>query len=196
MIPPSRDWNNSHSQYSGEISVKPVTDVSYTATTALYQHCAPKLLNYLTHHLRSDVDAEDMLYDVFVIAFEHEQELLLMPESEQRAWLWTVARNKMVDYHRRRQRRPVVALDHLAEMEGHDGEPEQTILQREEQASLQVYMQSLTALQQEVLQLRFSGGLRCAEIAVVLNKQEGAIRTLLSRAVDALRKIYMQQGKS
>ncbi len=197
-MPPQQDWSDSHDQYSGDVFVQPALGIraTYTATTSLYHRCAPKLLNYLTHHLHSDVDAEDILYDVFVVAFEHEQELLLMLEGEQRAWLWTIARNKMIDYHRRRQRRQLIPLEHLAEMEGHDGEPEQAFLQREEQDRLQVYIQSLSALQQEVLQLRFSGGLRCAEIATVLNKREGAIRTLLSRAVDALRKVYMQQGKS
>jgi RNA polymerase sigma-70 factor, ECF subfamily len=51
-------------------------------------------------------------------------------------------------------------------------------------------LQRLSAVQQEVLQLRFIGGLRCTEIAVLLNKREGAIRSILSRALNGLRKYY------
>jgi RNA polymerase sigma-70 factor, ECF subfamily len=192
MIPPQQNWSASNLYHDDDRGVEHAPRASYTTTTALYHGCAVKLHHYLSRHLQSADDADDLLYDVFVVAFEHDFKLARMSEGEQRAWLWTVARNKMVDYHRRRQQRHFVTLDHIMEMEGDDGTPEQTFLQREEQERLQVCLSSLSALQQEVVQLRFIGGLRCAEIAAVLNKREGAVRTMLSRALDALRKIYTQ----
>jgi DNA-directed RNA polymerase specialized sigma24 family protein len=38
--------------------------------------------------------------------------------------------------------------------------------------------------------LRFAQGLRSTEIATILQKSEGAVRTMLSRALKVLRKIY------
>jgi DNA-directed RNA polymerase specialized sigma24 family protein len=46
-----------------------------------------------------------------------------------------------------------------------------------------------------VLQLRFGSGLRCTEIALVLNKSEGAVRMLLYRTIQTLRDVYASAGK-
>lgn len=49
---------------------------------------------------------------------------------------------------------------------------------------------------EDVLQevyLRFVGGLRCPQIAVLLGKREDAIRKRLSRAVTQLRQFYQQR---
>jgi RNA polymerase sigma factor (sigma-70 family) len=51
----------------------------------------------------------------------------------------------------------------------------------------------LSKLQQQVLQLRYEDGLRFAEIAIVLNKREEAVRKLLSRTLSTLRTLYLQQ---
>jgi RNA polymerase sigma factor (sigma-70 family) len=59
-------------------------------------------------------------------------------------------------------------------------------------AFLYKYLQHLSEIQQEVLQLRFIGGLRCTEIALLLKKREGTIRSILSRALNELRKYYEQ----
>jgi DNA-directed RNA polymerase specialized sigma24 family protein len=48
-------------------------------------------------------------------------------------------------------------------------------------------------LQQQVVKLRFFGGLRCAEIAAVLGKREGTVRVLLSRALNLLRALHEEQ---
>ncbi len=168
----------------------PYGDNSLTAV--LYRRDASRLLAYLYQHIQSAHDAEDLLFEVFLVVLEHEKKLSNMREDEQRAWLWTVARNRTIDYHRRTQQRRIVPLEHIAEMVDNERTPEQAALQQEEHDYLQVSLKQLSALQQEVVQLRFMGGLRCAEIATVLNKNEGAIRTMLSRALETLRNIYAQ----
>ena len=169
----------------------PYADTSETAK--LYRHHARKLLDYFYQHLSCLPDAEDLLLEIFLIAWEHEQALGNMLEQEQRAWLWTIARNKMIDYYRRTGRRRSIPLEHVAEMlDNEERMPESLALQGEEHATLRAYLTRLSTLQQEVLQLRFTVGLHCAEIAEVLNKREGAVRTMLSRALNMLRHYYEQ----
>lgn len=184
MRPSQRDWKESDAGFSP--SANPLIAI-------LYQRYSPKLLSYLSQHIVHTADAEDLLFEVFLSALEHEQELASMQEDTRRAWMWTVARNKVIDYHRRRLRRPVVPLEHIAEMADEDWTPEQSVLRQEERENLHTYLRQLSTLQQEVLQLRFTGGLRCTEIAVVLNKSDGAIRTMLSRALNILRNICEQE---
>jgi RNA polymerase sigma factor (sigma-70 family) len=162
----------------------------------LYQRYAPKMLAYLCHHISSLDDAEDLLLEVFLAALEKEHMLSRLSEDEQRAWLWTVARNKMIDYHRRTQRRRIVPLEQVEETMFDELLPEQVALQQEEHTTLHIYLKQLPTVQQEILQLRFTAGLRCTEIATVLNKSEGAIRTMLSRTLNTLRNIYSKGGDS
>jgi RNA polymerase sigma factor (sigma-70 family) len=161
----------------------------HTCTANLYQRYAAALLVYIKRHTTTPNDAEDLLTEVFIGALR--ADLVKFSADEQRAWLWTVARNKVNDYHRQRHRQPQVSLVALGERLGEDDLETQAIA-HEEVAFLHQYMQRLSYMQQEVLQLRFGGGLRCTEIATLLNKREGTIRSIISRALNELRKHYQR----
>ncbi len=169
-----------------------VPSVDDLVTAECYRLYAPSLFSYLCMHISSASDAEDMLFEVFLVVLEHEQGLETMLEDEQRAWLWTIARNKLIDYHRRLSHRRVIPLEDLAEMIGDEATPDEVAMLNEEYARLHTHLNQLLPSQREVLELRFTAGLRCAEIAVVLNKKEGAIRTMISRALNTLRGMYGQ----
>jgi RNA polymerase sigma factor (sigma-70 family) len=162
------------------------THRAYTAT--LYQLYASALFEYICRHTADLNDAEDILTEVFIGALRHD--LTAMSADEQRAWLWTIARNKVTDQYRQGQRRQQVSLEALGELVEDGITPEKLAVRQEETAYLHRYLQRLSAVQQEVLQLRFIGGLRCTEIAVLLKKREGAVRSILSRALNELRKYY------
>jgi RNA polymerase sigma-70 factor (ECF subfamily) len=162
----------------------------------LYRCYAPGILAYLQRHMPTQEDAEDLLLDVFLSALEYELRLAGLSEDEHRAWLVTVARNKMIDYHRRASRRRFFSLEKAkSTLDGEEKMPEKVLVRDEEHHRLRSYLQQLPATQQEVLQLRFTAGLRCTEIARVLNKREGAVRTMLSRALNTLRGFYGQKDK-
>jgi RNA polymerase sigma-70 factor (ECF subfamily) len=103
----------------------------------------------------------------------------------------------VVDRFRRSARQQHVPIDPLADTLYEDDEisPEREHLKREEYAQLHRAIKALPEEQQEVLQLRFSFGLRCAEIAPVLDKSEGAVRMLLYRTIRTLRDIYTSAGR-
>lgn len=161
----------------------------------LYRCYAPGILAYLRRHLPMQEDAEDMLLEVFLAALENEPRLTGLAEDERRAWLVTVARNKMVDHHRWASKRHFFSLEKAESL--HDGAekmPEEMLIRAEEHSRLRSYLQQLPTTQQEVLQLRFTVGLRCTEIARVLNKQDSAIRAMLSRTLNTLRSLYEQKN--
>jgi RNA polymerase sigma-70 factor, ECF subfamily len=164
-----------------------------SSTAILYSRHAPVIFAYLCRHIPSREDAEDILLEVFLAALEHGR-LATLSEKEQQAWLWAVARNKVVDHYRRATRHPSVTLKQVEEtvFENEELAPEQVTLRHEEYAHLHTTLKELPALQQEVLRLRFGNGLRCAEIAAILEKSEGSVRMLLSRTLKFLRTIYEQ----
>lgn len=159
----------------------------------LYQRYAQSIFAYLRTHMSSREDAEDILLEVFLAALENGY-FVTLPEQKQLAWLRQVARNKIVDYYRRSKLQQFVGLEQIAEVlyeEDSNLAPEQAVLQDEKNAKLRAVLRSMPPSQQEVLQLRFGRGMRCAEIATMLDKSEGSIRMLLLRALNYLRNIYI-----
>lgn len=163
---------------------------------ALYQRHAPALFAFLRQHTASREDAEDLLLEVFVNALECAQ-LAELTVEQQRAWLWRVARNKVIDTYRRAARRPTLALEHVeTELFSDDAfSPEQSALRQEEYRHLHVLLEQLTPLQRDILLLRFGDDLRCTEIAQAIGKKESTVRVLLMRTLRFLQTIYTHPSK-
>ncbi|HEY6542859.1 MAG TPA: sigma-70 family RNA polymerase sigma factor [Ktedonobacteraceae bacterium] len=165
-----------------------------SSAAILFHRHAPAIFAFLCQRATSQEDAEDLLLEVFIAALEREG-FSELPESEQQKWLWRVARNKTIDHYRRSTHKPELSLEDVADTLYFDEElsPEQITLRQEEYAQLRVTLEQLPGPQQEALRLRFGDNLRCAEIASVMGKREGAVRMLLSRALNLLRTIYEQK---
>ena len=157
----------------------------------LYQQHALSLMTYVRRHVPTREDAEDIVLEVFLAALK-QQDLWRLSAEQQRAWLLRVAYYKSVDHHRRALIRSVVPLDEATEqfLAGEARSPESLALRNEEHALLRQRLCQLPEHYQMILQLRFVHGLRCTEIASHLQKSEGAIRMMLSRALNSLREIY------
>jgi RNA polymerase sigma-70 factor, ECF subfamily len=162
--------------------------------SALYDRYAASIFAYARLHRASREDAEDLTLEVFLKALEHDN-LSSLSEKQQLVWLRRVAHNKLVDSYRRSIRPPVVPLEEVVETVYHDEAlaPEQLALRHEELERLYKAVGKLPLIQQQVLRLRFGDGLRFAEIAILLNKGEGAVRKLCWRTLARLRANYDQQ---
>jgi RNA polymerase sigma factor (sigma-70 family) len=160
----------------------------------LYQRHARKILAYIRLRVDSQEDAEDLLVEVFLVTMQNETPLSLS-ESAQLTWLRRVAHNKIVDRYRRIGRLPAIAsLDAFEEVLLDDDErtPEALALRNADHAQLRMHLACLSQIQQEVLWLRFAHDLSTKEIATRLEKNDSAIRMLLSRTLNRLRGIYEQ----
>lgn len=165
----------------------------FSDEVVLYDRHGPAIFDYLRWHTKSLEDAEDLLLDVFLAALQQDNLASFSP-GEQLAWLRRVAQHKLANVHRSLYRHPQVPLDSLAEtlIDKQDG-PEPRALQQEELRFLREQIQRLPKQQQHILQLRYTNGLRCTEIAILLNKSEAAVRQLLSRTIRILRHKYLQK---
>jgi RNA polymerase sigma factor (sigma-70 family) len=162
--------------------------------TALYEQHAQAILLYIRKRISVQEDTEDLLLEVFLGALEKKIPLHL-PENQQRAWLLHVAQHKLIDHYRRQARHLSVELDEeLAGTLLDDEElaPESLTLRGEDHRLLRQHLATLPEAYQKVLWLRFADGLRSKAISQRMQKSDGAIRILLSRALNSLRSIYEQ----
>jgi len=158
---------------------------------AYYDRYAANIFAYLCQQIPSVQDAEDILAEVFTAAFKAGYFAHAAPEQHL-AWLHRVARNKVIDRYRHDSQFTMIPFEQLAESEDDQLLPEQHILQQEDYQQLHHLLEQLSPLQQELIRLRYNNGLRLTEIARMLNKSEGAVRTLLSRTLHQLRAMYEQ----
>lgn len=138
-------------------------------------------------HSRNADDPEGLTNEVFLAAFGHLDDFV-GDEDDLRGWIFTIARNKLIDDARRRRRRPRNADDgnsddQLAnrsapgvddEVVGDDWVHDQLAI--------------LTDEQREVLLMRVVGGLSVPEIAEVTGRTAGSIKALQRRALRQLQK--------
>ena len=101
------------------------------------------------------------------------------------AWLYRIARNVVADHHRdhARHREDLVA----ALPERATPALEDTVDVRERVRMLRTALETLPDEQQQVLLLRFAGGLSAEEIGAVIGKSAGAVRIQQMRALQRLR---------
>jgi RNA polymerase sigma factor (sigma-70 family) len=103
----------------------------------------------------------------------------LEPEANVRAWLFTIARNKALDEHRARARRPVPVAE--AESGG------SVALAEEGDEELWVAVRSLPPKQRAAVVLRFVNDFSHRDVARVLDCSEEAARRSLHEGLSKLR---------
>ena len=101
-----------------------------------------------------------------------------------RAWVFTIARNTIVDHVRTSGRRPesVTAPEHMPQLAHFDHND------IEAQDRVDAMLAGLTDEQREVMVLRVVVGLSVEETAEVVGRRLGAVRALQHRALNQLRK--------
>ncbi len=159
--------------------------------STLYERFAPTIFAYLSQQVASLQDAEDLLLEVFLVAFKS-RTLVDLPAERQLAWLRRVARNKVIDRYRHHSLLTLLPLEEASETEAAELTPEQYAEQRETYTRLYRVLDQLTPVQQELIQLRYVHGLRFSEVAAILDKPEGTVRQWLVRTLQQLRKLYDQ----
>lgn len=122
-------------------------------------------------------EADDVLQETLIAALRAYPRL--RPDSNVRAWLLTVARNKALDSHRARSRRPVPVPEfEAASLDGTPALPD---------AELWNAVRALPAKQRAAVVLRFVNDLAHADIARVLECSEAAARRSLHEGLAKLR---------
>ncbi len=153
----------------------------------LYDRFVDKIFKYIYYRVNSRTEAEDLTAHVFLKSWEAIGNYQ-WTDRPFGAWLYRIAHNVVVDYFR--THRDVASLDDPSATE-HVGSDFQDVIDHQITAdTLRIGLSRLTHDQQEVIVLKFLEGYSTGEIAEILGKQEGAVRTLQHRALTRLAAIF------
>jgi RNA polymerase sigma-70 factor (ECF subfamily) len=152
----------------------------------LYDKYAGRIYNYIYYRTGNQFDAEDLTARVFFRAMKHITRYVDrgIPFS---AWLYRIAHNLVANWHRDGARRQEVALEDGVQIDKGEAHPEVAIVRGEEDLALMALIRNLPEERQQLLILKFVEHLSNADIGEIMDRTEGAIKSLYHRTLIALR---------
>jgi RNA polymerase sigma-70 factor, ECF subfamily len=156
------------------------------ALEELYLLHFDRIYSYLHLSVGNRHDAEDLTTQTFLKMLEAIGRFRWqsVPFS---AWLFRIAHNLAIDHFRARRR--VQTEDEVPEVAGQEeSSAEQQAMDSLGQAGMLALIGQLSPEQRQVLTLKFLFGFANAEVAGILGKTEGAVKSLQHRALATLQK--------
>ncbi len=152
------------------------------AVSEFYKSYSPKISNYLSSHLPTSEDAQEVNNDVFLEAIDSLN--ILNDEKNLEAWLYRIAHNKMVDYYRKKKIKSLL-LSQIPYLEIIDKEVHQPEFQFEKERireRIEKTILSLSEKYQKILRLHYEEGLSVKDLAIKLKMSFKATESQLFRA--------------
>jgi len=153
----------------------------------LYDHLRPSLEAYLGSRGLDRGHSEDVIQEVFLRLVRHT--IKRGARANLKAWVFRVAHNLSMDYHRSKKRRhhgnETETLFLLRERADPAPDPEQKIILLERARRLREAMAQLTPRQRRALLLR-AKGLRYQEIAILMGVSVQRVGELMQRVISSL----------
>jgi RNA polymerase sigma-70 factor, ECF subfamily len=156
---------------------------------ALYSQYLDAIYRYVFFRVGDSVEAEDLTEEVFVRAWEALPDYRVR-EFPFKSWLYRIAHNLTVDYHRKQKPLPLEDIDQLSGLLSRSAED---VAERQQLVkTLSKAVRKLSEEEQQVIVLRFIDGLSHQEISQIIGKSPEASRVIQHRALARLNE-YMNR---
>ncbi len=158
---------------------------------SLYEQYLPKVFQYVNYRVGDRTITEDLTSDIFHKALTS----FTKYEPEKAAfstWIFSIARNTLIDYYRRKSREQVLQREVESELLASSTSPEDEVTRVEESQRLRDCFSLLKPNEQELISLKFSSGMTNREISRVTRLSESNVGTILCRALRKLRDNFVE----
>jgi len=156
------------------------------AFSILYERYVRRIYNYIYYRTGNQADAEDLTERVFYRALGNIRSYKMrgVPFS---AWLYRIAHNLVANWYRDNSRNREVPLEDREMPINRAQQPEHEVIENQEREKLLMELRKLPAERQQLIILKFVEHLSNYEVAVIMGRSEGAIKSLYHRTLLALR---------
>ncbi|MDA8294663.1 MAG: RNA polymerase sigma factor [Actinomycetota bacterium] len=162
------------------------------AITCLFRAFQPQLLRYLRY--RAPEVADDLASETWLATAKSLIGFKGGPR-EFRAWLFAIARRRLIDHYRTVGRRPSIeSLEPDVHGEAVADVAEVVIDELGAEEALTLLLRGLPPEHAEVVVLRVVGGLSAEEVATVVGRSAGWVRTTQHRALRSLEERLLDNG--
>lgn len=154
------------------------------------------LYHYLYRYSKTQQEAQDLYQDVYIKVVKHLKNFKM--ESSYKTWLFTIARNTVID-KMRRKKLTVHSMDQTIGAGNTDfherigdikNTPSTALTKGMGKQKIRLMLDDLEPRLKEICLLRFYSELKFREIASVLNMNENSVKTCFRRALEILREQF------
>ena len=162
------------------------------AIAYLYDLHYRAVYNYIFYRVSDLQAAEDLSAEVFIRMINK------LPDYVDRgrpllAWLYTIARNLVIDHHRIADKKEEVALKEEI-LENKIPGPDQELQDRQTSDCFREALKQLPEAQRQLLIYRFINEFSMTIIIQLLNKSDRAVRSLQHRALRSLERVLAEEN--
>lgn len=153
-----------------------------TATVAFYMQYSPRILDFLAKRLPRREDAQEVMHDVFLEALDALP--LLRNKNSILSWLYTIARNEVVDFYRKRKIKSILLsqIPFLQLVADHINEPEFQYEKDKLEERIEQTFKNLSEKHRSILRLHYENGVSVKKLALEFHLSFKATESLLFRA--------------
>lgn len=164
----------------------------YSKIATLHKTHYERIVRYIALRIGVDSDPEDLASQVFEKALRSANSIRNSGEQLE-AWIFRVAHNVAVSYLRNNRKRSRIPLEQLTEVLRSSEDISNAVEGKEQAEIISNALLSLSESQREVLALRFSDGLKAADIGRIMRKNPGAIREMQRAAIQKLKRAVTEE---
>jgi RNA polymerase sigma-70 factor (ECF subfamily) len=177
-------------------------DGNTEALRLLFDENKKRIFSLAYQYVRNAEDAEDILQETFIKAYNSLDKFHLQDGASFSPWLYRIGINCSIDHIRRNKRRKEHSsqIDNLENISSHNSnsDPEETRGKTEMREKINQTINKLSGRQRMIFILRHYQDLTTKEIAEYLSCTEGSVKRQLFRAVQAMKQhlkgLVMEKG--
>ena len=163
------------------------------AFSEIYEFYYPKIFGYILKRVANVEVAKDIVSETFFKVLKNIEKFKWKGISFS-SWLFKIASNEVVNFFRKGKCRPI-SLEKISEPVS-SSNPSQEIIEAEEKLKMEKdflilheKIKKLPNIYQDIIVLKFFEKKKGKEIAEILGKKEGTVKSLVHRAIEKLRKM-------
>ena len=152
----------------------------------LYDEYLDRVYRYIQYRVNNTQLAEDLTSTVFQKALTNFGKYS-RDKAAFSTWLFSIARNAVIDHYRVSARRQTVPLDEVTVQASGALSPEAELERKDERQRLRESLAVLSEEEREIVQLKFGAELNNRQIGKMLGLSESNVGTRLYRAIRKMR---------
>ena len=174
-----------------------VANITEQQFLGFYDQYSDKLYRYIYFRVGSEELAQDLTSEVFLKSWEYVNRDTASSNKQlanPRAFFYQVARNLITDFYRQKDKSPL-SLEEVADKviaDKQDGPLEQAAISLDME-SVKAALGRLNEDYRDIVIWRYLDEMEIKEIAQIMEKSDGAVRVLLSRALSNLKGVLNGQ---
>ena len=151
----------------------------------LYDTYYSGVYRYIFAAVKDKWNAEDIISNVFTNIYKHKDKIITVEESKN--WVFKIAHNAIIDFYRKNSK--IIPIEEFLDR-GSEESGYEDVLVKDEFKPIRSIIDDLPRETREMIYLRYYGGLKYREIAAAVNTPENTVKSVISRTIKKIRKIY------